>query len=134
MNDALAATTQRHRPAPPSSAAPETEGGMATGANVTHEELQAAFFPLGEWPDKDTRERIDFIIDEGLQAAPELIRMGLPQTLRDGTYPILELGDAAPTAGLSLTTLSGTTVQMTELFAQDAAAGKLTLLNFGSYT
>jgi len=40
----------------------------ATGANVTHEELQAQFFPLGEWPEKDTRERIQFIINEGLQA------------------------------------------------------------------
>ena len=55
---------------------------MATGADVTHEELQSAFFPLGEWPDKDTRDRIDFIIGEGLQADPELIRQGLPQSLR----------------------------------------------------
>ena len=31
---------------------------MATGADVTHEELQSAFFPLGEWPDKDTRDLV----------------------------------------------------------------------------
>eukprot|EP01046_Picozoa_sp_COSAG06_P097973 COSAG06_NODE_44070_length_366_cov_0.970037_1_plen_71_part_10 len=68
----------------------------ATGADVTHEELQSAFFPLGEWPDHDTIERVKFIIDEGLQAEPELIRQSLPQSLRDGTYPLLEVGDAAP--------------------------------------
>ena len=61
-------------------------GGRATGANVSHAELQAQFFPLGEWPDKDTRARIRFIIDEGLQADPELIRQSLPQSLRDDTY------------------------------------------------
>jgi hypothetical protein len=45
-----------------------SDGATASGANVTHEELQAQFFPLGEWPEKDTRERIQFIIGEGLQA------------------------------------------------------------------
>ena len=106
----------------------------ATGADVTHEQLQAAFWPLGEWPDQGTRDRIDFIIEEGLQADPELIRQGLPQSLRDDSYPILALGDAAPTAGLALTTLDGERLSMEQLFAADAAAGKLTLLNFGSYT
>ena len=106
----------------------------ATGADVTHEQLQAAFWPLGEWPDQGTRDRIDFIIEEGLQADPELIRQGLPQSLRDDSYPILALGDAAPTAGLALTTLDGERFSMEQLFAADAAAGKLTLLNFGSYT
>ena len=107
---------------------------MATGKDVTHAELEAAFFPLGEWPDEATTARIDCIIAEGAQADPELIRCGLPQTLRDGSYPTLSVGAAAPTAGLALTRLDGTGVALAELFAADAAAGKASLLNFGSYT
>ena len=37
---------------------------MATGKDVAHAELEAAFYPLGDWPDKDTRGRIDFIIKD----------------------------------------------------------------------
>lgn len=109
-------------------------GGAATGADVTHEELQARFYPLGEWPDKDTRDRIQFIIDEGLQAQPEMIRQSLPQSLRDDTYPRIKVGDAAPTTGLVLAGLNGEVIGMQQLLALDAAAGKMTVLNFGSYT
>ena len=108
--------------------------GGATGANVTHEELQAQFFPLGEWPDKDTRDRIQFIIDEGLQADPELIRQSLPQSLLDDSYPRIKVGDAAPASGLTLTGLTGSVIEMQQLLARDAAEGKLSVLNFGSYT
>lgn len=111
-----------------------TGKAAATGAEVTHEQLQQAFFPLGEWPDQATRDRIDFIIQEGLQAEPEQIREHLPQSLRDNTYPLLEVGGPPPTAGLSLTSLDGEVVSLSQIFAADAAAGKLTLLNFGSYT
>lgn len=107
---------------------------MATGKDVTHAELEAAFYPLGEWPTKDTRDRIDFIIAEGEQAPSQTIRDGLPQSLLDDSYPVLSVGGPAPAAGLSLTKLDGSIISLAALFAADAAAGKASLLNFGSYT
>jgi hypothetical protein len=44
------------------------------------------------------------------------------------------VGDAAPVAGLTMTDLNGEVVDMQHLLALDAAAGKLSVLNFGSYT
>jgi hypothetical protein len=49
-------------------------------------------------------------------------------------YPQIKVGDAAPVEGLSLVDLNGVVVDVQRLLALDAAAGKLSILNFGSYT
>jgi hypothetical protein len=87
--------------------------------------LDAAAF--GEWSDEATKARIEFIIAEGVQGTPDDIRASLPQS-----YDTLVVGAAAPTAGLSLTTLGGASTTMEDVFA--AGEGRATLLNFGSYT
>ena len=91
--------------------------------------LERGFPPLGEWGDVETRERIAFIIAEGKQGSPEEIRKSLPQS--DGC---IALGAEAPSGKLSLSTLDGSRVLLADVFAADAQAGKVTLLNFGSYT
>ena len=98
---------------------------MAEGPS--HEELERSFWPLGEWPDDATRERIQFIIAEAKQASPDLIRASLPQS--DGC---IALGDTAPDG--VLTALDGGSVQLAELLHSDAAAGRISILNFGSFT
>ena len=98
---------------------------MASGP--THEELSRDFWPLGEWPDGATRARIEHIAAEGEQASAEQIRASLPQS--DG---LLRVGMAAPAA--EFTTLDGGARSLAELLAADTAAGKLSVLNFGSWT
>lgn len=97
---------------------------MATGPS--HDELEQQFWPLGEWPDDATRERIRFIIEEGQQAPAVQIRASLPQT------DCFRVGDTAPDG--TLTTLDGEAVQLSALLDKDAAAGAISVLNFGSFT
>ena len=98
-------------------------------ADYSHADLEREFAPLGSWGDVETRARIAQIVQEGTQAPPEEILAGLPQT--DGL--IIE-GGAAPADSLFVTTLDNTTTTFAEIYAQDNAKGKCTLLNFGSYS
>lgn len=66
-----------------------------------------------------------------LQGCPTDIRLALPQTVGN-----IAPGMHAPCGTLSLRSLreDGADVPLAELYARDAAAGKLSVLNFGSYT
>ena len=85
---------------------------------------------VGDWGDKETRERIKFITAEGKQATPEQIRASLPQS--DGR---IFVGGDAPAGPLTLLRLdSGKPQSLAKLYDNDQKNGKLTLLNFGSIT
>jgi hypothetical protein len=89
--------------------------------------------PFGDdyWTDAVTRARVEKIVAEGLQGCPTDIRLALPQTVGN-----IAPGMHAPCGTLSLRSLreDGADVPLAELYARDAAAGKLSVLNFGSYT
>ena len=88
------------------------------------------YLRVGEWGDKETRDRIAFIAAEGKQATTEQIRASLPQS--DGRIVV---GGDAPAGTLSLLRLDNAKPQaLANLYAHDQKAGKVTLLNFGSIT
>jgi hypothetical protein len=60
---------------------------------------------------------------------PLQILAGLPQT--DG---LIALKGPAPAGSLAVSALDNRAMTFTELYAEDALAGKVTLLNFGSYS
>ena len=92
--------------------------------------LKWFFLSAGDWGDKETRERIEFIAAEGKQATTEQIRASLPQS--DGR---IYVGGDAPAGALTLLQLDSTKPQaLTKLYNHDQKDGKLTLLNFGSIT
>eukprot|EP00041_Stephanoeca_diplocostata_P011083 m.179981 g.179981 ORF g.179981 m.179981 type:complete len:100 (+) comp18404_c0_seq1:157-456(+) len=84
--------------------------------------------PFGEWSDKSARERMQFIIAEGKQAPSDFIRASLPQS-----FDKIKRGSPAP-RGLNVAEISGATISLDALLDDDTANGKVSVLNFGSYT
>lgn len=112
---------------------------------------------FGDWSDQETRDHIATILSDhigqastadGTEGFPDALAASFPQTQGK-----LQIRKPAPGAGISetamrnkaappaiapspllLTRLSGDKVTLEELYSSDEAAGKVTILNFGSYT
>lgn len=97
-------------------------------SNPKPSDMPKSIEEFGEWSDESARERMDFIIAEGKQASSEFIRASLPQSMGK-----IKRGCAAP-RGLDIADVAGATLSLDALLDKDARDGKVSVLNFGSYT